>query len=151
MDVFEILRQDHRKVDGLFRQLEPSGDDGRRQQLFQQLKQELDLHAQVEETILYPALKEPSETQGLTSEAYAEHAEVKQLLSQMQQTPPGDARFDELLSELRRGVEHHVAEEEGEMFEKARAVLSRQQVEEITRRVEEAKQQGARATGASGL
>jgi iron-sulfur cluster repair protein YtfE (RIC family) len=150
MDVFEMLKQDHRKVDGLFKQLEPTGDASTRQQLFTQLKQELDLHAQVEETILYPALKQSPKTQDITEEAYEEHAEVKQLLAQMQQTPPSDARFDELLAELRDGVEHHVEEEESEMFVKAREALSAQQIEEITRRVQEAKQQAPKSTGAGG-
>ena len=150
MDVFEMLKQDHRKVDGLFKQLEPAGDASTRRQLFTQLKQELDLHAQVEETILYPALKESPKTQDITEEAYEEHGEVKQLLAQLQQTPPSDGRFDELLAELRAGVEHHVEEEEGEMFVKAREVLSAQQLEEITRRVEEAKQQAPKASGAGG-
>ena len=151
MNVFDILKEDHRKVDGIFQQLEPAAEDGTRQQLFRQLKQELDLHAHVEETILYPALKEAAQTREITVEAYEEHAEVKQLLARIEQTPPGDGKWIDLVSELRHNVEHHVEEEESELFGAARDVLSGAQIDEITRRVEEAKQQGAKATGAANL
>ena len=151
MNVFDILKEDHRKVDGIFQQLEPAAEDGTRQQLFRQLKQELDLHAHVEETILYPALKEAAQTREITVEAYEEHAEVKQLLARIEQTPPGDGKWTDLVAELRHNVEHHVEEEESELFGAARDVLSGAQIDEITRRVEEAKQQGAKATGAANL
>jgi iron-sulfur cluster repair protein YtfE (RIC family) len=131
--------------------LEPAADDDTRRQLFQQLKQELDLHAQVEETILYPALKEASQTREITVEAYEEHAEVKQLLARIEQTPPSEAKWTDLVAELRHNVEHHVDEEESELFGAARDVLSGAQIDDITRRVEEAKRQGTKATGAAGL
>lgn len=148
MNVFDILKQDHQKVAGIFQQLEPAADDATRQQLFRQLKQELDLHAQVEETILYPALKEASQTREITVEAYEEHAEVKELLARIEQTPPGESKWTDLVAELRHNVEHHVDEEESEMFGAAPGVLSGAQIEDITRRVQEAKRQAGKATGA---
>ena len=148
MNVFDILKQDHQKVAGIFKQLEPAADDGTRQQLFTQLKQELDLHAHVEETILYPALKDASQTREITVEAYEEHAEVKELLARIEQTPPADAKWTDLVAELRHNVEHHVDEEESELFDAARDVLSGAQIDDITRRVQEAKQQGVKAAEA---
>ena len=149
MNVFDILKQDHQKVAGLFQQLEPAADDDTRQQLFTQLKQELDLHAHVEETILYPALKEASQTREIILEAYEEHAEVKELLARIEQTPPADdAKWTDLVAELRHNVEHHVDEEESELFDAARDVLSGAQIDDITRRVQEAKQQGVKAADA---
>jgi iron-sulfur cluster repair protein YtfE (RIC family) len=144
MDVFELLKQDHQKVSGIFQQIQaatgPNSAD-ERTQLFGQLKQELDLHAHVEETILYPALKQPAETRNITMEAYEEHQEVKDLLTEIEQTPVGDEEWDTLLMELKESVEHHVEEEEGEMFAQARDVLSPEQIDEISRRIEAAKQQ----------
>lgn len=145
MNVFELLKQDHQKVSGIFQQLEPAADEATRRQLFTQLKQELDLHAHVEETLLYPVLKEAAETRDITLEAYDEHKEVKELLAQLEQTPPGDERFTDLVTELRDNVEHHVDEEENEMFTKAREVLSPQQIEEIGDRINAAKQQHKQA------
>lgn len=139
MDVFEILKQDHQKVSGIFQQLEQGG--GSREQLFTQLKKELDLHAHVEETILYPALKEHEETRDLVSEAYEEHQEVKDLLTELQAMPKTGEDFEATLAELKDSVEHHVDEEENEMFEKARAALGQQQIDDIGQRIQQAKQQ----------
>jgi iron-sulfur cluster repair protein YtfE (RIC family) len=153
MDVFTLLKTDHEKVSGIFDKLEETTERAAktREELFAQLKQELDVHAHIEETILYPALKEASQTREITVEAYEEHAEVKELLARIEQTPPGEAKWTDLVAELRHNVEHHVDEEESELFDAARDVLSGAQIDDITRRVQEAKQQGAKATGAATL
>ncbi len=72
MDAFELLEADHRKVEGLFEQLEPTTERAvkTRQELFGKLKTELDIHTQIEETILYPVLKKISETRDITFEGY---------------------------------------------------------------------------------
>ena len=149
MDVFEILKQDHQKVSGLFDQIEATQDGATRRQLFTQIKQELDLHTQVEETILYPELKQADETREIAEEAYEEHAEAKQLLARIDQTPPTDSRFDDLLTELRTAIEHHVSEEEGEMFPKARKVLDQERIDQISQQVAAAKQRGKNAAASS--
>ena len=82
MDAFDLLMNDHRKVSEIFDRME-SGDASLRRELFPRLKQELDVHAHVEETIFYPALKERAETRDLATHAYSEHNEVKQLLEEL--------------------------------------------------------------------
>ncbi len=148
MNAFDLLMMDHQKVSGLFDRLElgDGGVAGSREQLFQQLKTELQLHAHVEETIFYPALKEHEETRGLVAEAYDEHAEVRDLLAELEQLAPGDGGWDDLLAELRENVEHHVGEEEGELFEQARLALSREQLEQLGQRIEQEKQRRLTAT-----
>ena len=148
MDVFELLKKDHEKVSGIFDQLEGERDAARCEQLFTQLKQELDLHAQLEETLLYPELKQAAPTREITLEAYAEHQEVKDLLNELQSIPAGDEEWRETLVELRENVEHHVHEEEGEMFTQARQVLSRQQIDALGERISAAKQQRQRTATA---
>jgi iron-sulfur cluster repair protein YtfE (RIC family) len=145
MDAFEMLKNDHAKVSSIFDQLEPATDAATRQQLFTQLKQELDIHAHIEEMVLYPALKQAAETRDITEEAYEEHQEVKDLLAELQATPPDSEEWGDMLLELRENVEHHVEEEEGEMFKKARAVLSEQQINEIGARMAAEKQQQQKA------
>ena len=145
MDAFELLMNDHRKVSEIFDRME-SGEASLRRELFPRLKRELEIHAHVEETIFYPALKEHEETRELVAEAYDEHAAVKDLLSEMETMTPGDGGWDDLLAELRENVEHHVEEEEGELFEQARLVLSDEQVEEIGERIEQEKQRRTAAT-----
>ena len=148
MDAFEMLKNDHAKVSSIFDQLEPATDAATRQQLFTQLKQELDIHAHIEEMVLYPALKQAAETRDITEEAYEEHQEVKDLLAELQATPPDSEEWGDMLLELRENVEHHVEEEEGEMFKKARAVLSEQQINEIGARMAAEKQQQQKAATA---
>ncbi|HLL71452.1 MAG TPA: hemerythrin domain-containing protein [Pyrinomonadaceae bacterium] len=145
MDAFEMLKNDHAKVSSIFDQLEPATDATTRQQLFTQLKQELDIHAHIEETVLYPALKQAAETRDITEEAYEEHQEVKDLLAELQTTPPDSEEWGDMILELRENVEHHVEEEEGEMFTKARQVLSEQQINEIGARMAAEKQQQQKA------
>jgi hemerythrin superfamily protein len=149
MDAFELLKNDHAKVSTLFDRIEPATDATTRQQLFAQLKQELELHAHIEETILYPVLKGIAETRDITEEGYEEHQEVKDLLSELEATPADSEEWSDLIIELRENVEHHVEEEEGEMFTKAQGVLSEQQINDIGARMSAEKQQRQKAAAAS--
>src|SRR5918997_2918825 len=130
MDAFELLKKDHKKVSGIFEKLDTTTERGvkTREELFTQLKQELDVHAKIEETILYPVLKEAQETEDITLEAYEEHAVVKQLLTELDEMPKSDETWGAKLTVLKENVEHHVEEEEGEMFSSAREVLSSEQI-----------------------
>jgi hemerythrin superfamily protein len=150
MDAFELLMNDHRKVSEIFDRME-SGEGSLRRELFPRLKQELDVHAHVEETILYPALKERAETRDLATHAYSEHNEVKQMLDELQAGLAGtdDAAWGAKLMKLRQSVEHHVKEEEGEMFTRARAALDEEQIAQLGRRMTEAKRQQQAAADAS--
>ena len=150
MDAFELLMNDHRKVSEIFDRME-SGDSSLRRELFPRLKQELDVHAHVEETILYPALKERAETRDLATHAYSEHNEVKRMLDELQAGLTGgdDGAWGAKLTKLRQSVEHHVREEEGEMFTRARAALGEEQIAQLGRRMAEAKQQQQAVLGAT--
>jgi hemerythrin-like domain-containing protein len=145
MDAFELLKNDHAKVSSLFDRIEPATDATTRRQLFAQLKQELTIHAHIEETILYPVLKAKAETREITEEGYEEHQEVKELLAELEATPPDSEEWSDLITELRENVEHHVEEEEGEMFTQAREVLSEQQINDIGARMSAEKQQRQKA------
>jgi hemerythrin-like domain-containing protein len=151
MDAFELLKQDHKKVSGIFEKLEPTTERGvkTREELFTQLKQELDVHTRIEETILYPVLKESKETKDITLEAYEEHNVVKQLLAELEELPKDDETWGAKLTVLKENVEHHVEEEEDEMFKSARKVLSQQEIEELGARLEAAKQEQLKALAAS--
>jgi hemerythrin-like domain-containing protein len=150
MDAFNLLKADHRKVAELFEQLE-SASGKRKLDVFAQIKTELDLHAHIEEKIFYPALEEPSETHDLTLEAYEEHKQVKTLLAQLGRSRTANDEWEAKAKVLQENVEHHVEEEENELFKKARAVLSSEQIEELGMRLEEEKQrkQGRQSTKSS--
>ena len=150
MNAFELLKQDHKKVSGIFENLEPTTERGvkTREELFARLKQELDVHARIEEEIFYPAIKEAKETRDITLEAYEEHNVVKQLLAELDELPKSDETWGATLKVLKENVEHHVEEEEGEMFTSAREVLSREQIEELGTRMEAAKKEQRKAMSA---
>lgn len=151
MDVFELLKADHEKVAGIMEKIDGTTERGlkTREELFSQLKSELDLHAQLEEQIFYPALEEAEETREITLEAYEEHNLVKQLLAELGAEPKDDEQWTAKFTVLKENVEHHVEEEEGEMFKKARKVLGKERAEEIGNRIQEAKRQGKAASARS--
>lgn len=150
MNAFDILKEDHKRVSSLFEKLEPTTERAvkTREELFAKLKMELDVHAQIEETILYPVLKEIEKTRDITLEGIEEHRLVKQLLAELENAPVDTEQWTAKLTVLKENVEHHVEEEEGEMFKSARSALSKEEVEQLTARIEaEKKKQMAAAQG----
>jgi iron-sulfur cluster repair protein YtfE (RIC family) len=138
MNAFELLKQDHEKVSGIFEKLEPTTERAlkTRQELFEKLRNELEIHTKIEETIFYPVLKEAAETRDITMEAFEEHNVVKSLLEEMSAISVDSEEWTAKLTVLKENVEHHVEEEEGEMFKSARQVLSKEQIEELCARME---------------
>ena len=141
MNAFRLLKTDHKTVAGIMEKIEATTKRAvkSREDLFAQLKNELDIHAQIEETILYPVLEKAKETHDISLEAYEEHRVVKQLLSELESEPKNAEEWTAKFTVLKENVEHHVEEEEGEMFKKARKVLSEEELEELGRRLEAAK------------
>lgn len=129
MDPYELLKADHRKVADLFSKLEEARGNAKTS-LFNEIRNELELHTHIEEKIFYPAIEKPEPTHDLTLEAYVEHKGVKQLLEELDQSSLSD-EWDAKLKVLRENVEHHVDEEEGELFDKAQEVLSDEQAERL--------------------
>ena len=130
MDPFELLKADHRKVEALFDRLEKASGK-RKLNVFAEIKSELELHTHIEETILYPALEKPQDTHDLTLEAYEEHDVVKKLLAQLSDNQSADEEWQAKAKVLRENVEHHVEEEEGELFDKADDALEDEELEEL--------------------
>jgi hemerythrin-like domain-containing protein len=152
MNAFELLKADHEKVSKIFDELEPTTNRASktRRELFTKLKNELDVHSQIEEQILYPALKDAEETHEITLEAFEEHHVVKQLLKELEAMEVESDEWTAKLKVLKENVEHHVEEEEDEMFKKARQVLSSEQIEQLGTRLETAKQEKQKTLAAGG-
>lgn len=141
MNVYNVLKKDHEKVSQLFEQLMETSNQAvkTREKLFGQLKAELEVHTEAEESIFYPALKDPEETHEITLEAIEEHHVVDQLLGELDESPKDSDEWIAKLTVLKENVEHHVEEEEEEMFPKARKVLSDSEAEEMGAQVEQKK------------
>jgi hemerythrin superfamily protein len=147
MNAFALLKADHKKVAGILEKLDSTTERGvkTREELFSQLKTELDVHARIEETIFYPALEAAKETRDITLEAFEEHRLVKQLLNELDKMSKDQEEWTAKFTVLKENVEHHVEDEEGEMFPKARKVLSEEQAETLGTRLEEAKKEQMKA------
>jgi len=150
MDAFELLKADHKKVAELFDRLDAASGKTKLS-VFRQIKSELDVHTHIEEKIFYPALEKPDETHDLTLEAYEEHKTVKTLLRELDRAKTANDEWQAKAKVLRENVEHHVDEEENELFEKADDALSEDEIEALGRRMEaeKARQQGRPASRTS--
>ena len=126
-DACDLLDADHRNVKKMFKEYEELAGSRARSagqkklELARQICHELTVHAQIEEEIFYPALREALKEADLLNEANVEHQSVKDLIAQIQGMPEADEMFDARVKVLGEYVDHHVKEEKGEMFPKARA------------------------------
>jgi hemerythrin superfamily protein len=116
-----LLRADHQKVSKLFAQYEKSRSSNRKASLVAEICLELTVHATVEEEIFYPAVKRALKDKELVPEATVEHASLKALIAQIEGVAPDGEMYDAKVKVLSEYVKHHVKEEQGEMFKKARA------------------------------
>ncbi len=148
MDAFNLLKADHRKVEELFSQLESASGQAK-MRVFEQIKMELELHTHIEETIFYPALEKPKQTHDLTLEAYEEHDVVKKLLRELSRAKTPNEEWEAKAKVLQENVEHHVEEEENELFKKAEAALSEEQIEALGERMETEKERKQRSASKS--
>ena len=120
----ELLMADHRKVEDLFEQFEQEkeSDEGTRREIAQKICAELTIHAQVEEELLYPWLKENlgDDDMEMVEEAYVEHATAKDLIAQIEGASDIDEQFNAKVKVLGEYIKHHVQEEENEIFPEVR-------------------------------
>jgi hemerythrin-like domain-containing protein len=151
MNAFTLLKADHKKVAGILEKIDATTERGikTREELFTQLKTELDIHTRIEETIFYPALEKAEETRDITLEAFEEHKVVKTLLSELESLGKDKEEWTAKFTVLKENIEHHVEEEEGEMFTKARKVLGEEGAETLGSRMERAKGKQEKAAAAS--
>jgi hemerythrin superfamily protein len=139
MNALELLKEDHRKVHELFEQVKATESQKQHKQLFRKIKTELDTHAHIEEKVFYPTLKKYEEFKETVLEALEEHLQMKTLLRAIDRLSEGAERFDAKLKVLIDDVEHHVEEEEGELFPKVERQFSSERLEELGMELEAAK------------
>lgn len=122
-DAIALLTADHKRVKKMFKTFDKMKDDGTvgdKQALAQQICAELTLHAEVEEQIFYPATRETLDDSDLLDEAEVEHASAKDLIAQIKAGDPSDPKWAAKVTVLGEYIDHHVEEEENEMFPKCR-------------------------------
>ena len=137
MDLFELIKAAHRKVETIFSEMENTHGSKKLDQYFNQLYKELNVHAQTEELTLYPAMRDHDDIKELVNEAEEEHTEVKVLLEQMKSLDATSSEFKEKISILKEAVQHHVQEEENEVFPKVRKSMSDEELKQLAKEFEE--------------
>ncbi len=121
-DAIKLLTEDHNKVKKLFKEfkkLAEKNDEEGKEELATQICKELTVHAQLEEEIFYPAVRAAIDDDDLMNEAMVEHGSAKDLIAQIQSMKASDPMYDAVVTVLGEYINHHVEEEQNEMFPKA--------------------------------
>jgi hemerythrin superfamily protein len=122
-DAIALLMADHKKVKKLFSdfdKLKEEGSDEDKAAIVDQICSELKIHTELEEEIFYPAVRKAIDDSDLMDEALVEHAGAKDLIAQLEDASPDDDLYDAKVTVLGEQIDHHVKEEEGDMFPKAK-------------------------------
>ena len=137
-DAVKLLEKDHRRFERLMEQGEKTTERAakRRREILRTLAAEIVAHERKEEKILYPALKRHPEARDIVLEGYQEHHVADVLVRELKQMDPADERWGAKFKVLKESLEHHIEEEEGDMFKKARTALGRDRLEELGRKMQ---------------
>jgi hemerythrin-like domain-containing protein len=140
-DAIAMLEADHQKVRDLFEEYR-AAEGEERKDIAERVFRELEIHAQLEEDIFYPAVasKGDDAQKKRVATARREHEKVKRLIGELRKLAPNDDRYDAKFQELMESVEQHVEEEEGELFAEAESELG-DDAEALGARMEESRKQ----------
>ena len=144
MDALTLLKTDHDKVKKMLAEGEETTEraEKTRTELFDKLKGEMMIHERIEEEIFYPALKAHPKAKDLVLEGYEEHHVVDEIMGELEATDVTDETWGAKFKVMKENIEHHIEEEEGEMFKQARSVFDTDELEQLGARMMELKQLG---------
>jgi hemerythrin superfamily protein len=133
MQIYDALKQDHDQIKDILNELMAIQDDSpRRKELTSQLRDVLIPHSRAEERVFYNSLREEEESKGKAMHGYAEHAAAETLLRSLQVMEIGTSGWKPIVEKLKNALDHHIAEEETEMFAEARQILTAEEAESMT-------------------
>lgn len=143
MDALRLLKEDHDKVKKMLDELESTTERGvkTREQLFTKVRQELEVHETIEEQIFYPALKDHPKTKEIALEAYEEHHVVDTVMAEIEGLAYDDEKWGAKFAVMKENLEHHIEEEEGEMFKQAKQVFDEDELTQLGERMMARKQE----------
>jgi hemerythrin-like domain-containing protein len=149
MNALTLLKTDHDKVKKLLDELEKTTERGvkTRAELFATIKGELIVHETIEEEIFYPALMEKAKTRDITLEGYEEHHVVDLLMGELDDLDVADETWGAKATVMKENIEHHIEEEEGELFPKTRQVFDKDELEELGERMRARKESASKELG----
>ena len=129
MDAIELLMIQHEEAKALFKKIERAEDD-EKQDLFERVADALAVLATIEEKQFYPATRN-ARTEEMLQEAVEEHLAAKRLIADLLEMTPDDPQFDAKIAVLKEQVEHHIEEEEAELFPKVRRMFKADEIEDL--------------------
>jgi hemerythrin superfamily protein len=129
VDAIELLQTQHEEAKTLFRKIEKAEDD-EKQDLFERLADVLAVHATIEEKRFYPATRN-ARTEEMLQEAVEEHLAAKRIIADLLEMIPDDPQFDAKVAVLKEQVEHHIEDEEEELFPEVRKMLEPDELEDL--------------------
>jgi hemerythrin-like domain-containing protein len=132
-DAIEILEREHRRFEQLLKQGEETTERARttRRELLATLTAELNAHELMEEKVLYPALQAHPQARDIVLEGYEEHHVADLIVQELHDVATNDEAWGAKFKVLKENIEHHIEEEEGEMFRTARSIFSREELREL--------------------
>ena len=144
MDAISLLKADHDKVKKILSDGEETTerDEATRTDLFAKIKAEMLIHERIEEEIFYPALKSHPKAKDIVLEGYEEHHVVDEIMGELEALPVTDETWGAKFKVMKENIEHHIEEEEGEMFKTARQVFDADELESLGARMAELKALG---------
>ena len=130
MSAIDLLESQHREVEKLFKKIEKTTSGEEKLSLFEEIADKLAIHAAIEEHHFYPAVKE-KRTEDILLEAVEEHLNIKRTLADLLKLDVGDQQFDPKIKVLKEEIEHHVGEEEKDLFPKVKKILSAEELDAL--------------------
>ena len=143
MDCLTLLKEQHDEAKQLFKQLEKA-EGAKASQLWSELKTKLTRHEELEEKYFYPELRKSKTTEELTLEAYQEHHVMDLLIEEISALKPTDEAFQPKVTVLQENTEHHIEEEEHELFPKVRKIWDVKKRTEVGAKMQQMKEQFTR-------
>jgi hemerythrin-like domain-containing protein len=143
MDALKLLKADHDEVKKMLSDLESTTEraEKTRTEGLATLKAELEVHEAIEEEIFYPALKEHPKTKDIALEGYEEHHVVDMVMGELEGVDVSDETWAAKFAVMKENLEHHIEDEEGEMFPQAEQVFDEAELEELGERMQARKEE----------
>ena len=140
LNALDLIKQDHERIKHMFAQALDADDPGARSEMLHRIRAELIAHERMEEDVFYPALRSATEkAKDIVLEGYEEHHVIDLILDEMFDVPEDSDQWQVKLKVLHENLEHHIEEEEQEMFARAKKAMSGDTLEELGRKMAQSK------------
>ena len=140
MNALKLIKADHERLGDLLEEALDTDEPRERADLLHQMRAELMAHEEMEEKVFYPALRSNAKAKEIVLEGYEEHHVIDMIFDELLDVPEESEQWRAKLKVLKENIEHHIEEEEGEMFRLARQIFDEQTLDELGQKMQAAKE-----------